>query len=352
MQPVTLDERLAHIADAKRKHDTRIPWLADSMTNDLKHAFGDRNNSEFIISPEGEVLVARDWSDPEKLRAELEEFVGKSETLTEISDLDRNLERAAPETIAARGVVPRVKRPSGATPLLAKAVLKEDGAKAQPLYVKLRAEAPKSLLQGGKGQLYLGFHLDPVHHVHWNNLAAPLKFEITAPEGIEFSAVTGEAPKVGKAEADLDPREFLIDVDFGGERPKEPLKLRVDYFACDDGDQWCKAVSQEYTIEWREDRDGGRARSDGGGKGRTRPAAPGGRRPMPNAEQIMTRLDQNEDGMISKEEARGPIEQRFGEMDLDSDGFVSAEEIRKRFGENDTEGEEKPRRKRPPLETE
>ena len=69
---------------------------------------------------------------------------------------------------------------------------------------------------------------------------------------------------------------------------------------------------------------------------------------MPNVEQIMTRLDQNNDDKISKEEARGPIEQRFDEMDTDGDGFVSVEEIKNRF---ESGGNGLPiRRRRPPLE--
>ena len=63
VQPLTLEERLAHVAEASRQLDTRIPWLADSMENDLKHAFGDKNNSEFVISPEGKVLIARNWNE-------------------------------------------------------------------------------------------------------------------------------------------------------------------------------------------------------------------------------------------------------------------------------------------------
>jgi len=41
-------------------------------------------------------------------------------------------------------------------------------------YAKLRAEADEPLLETGSGTMYLGFHLDPLYHVHWNNLAEPL----------------------------------------------------------------------------------------------------------------------------------------------------------------------------------
>ena len=304
------------------------------MSNDLKHAFGDKNNSEFIISPEGKILVARDWSNPEKLRSELEEFVGKADTLTKVSDLDRNPERTAPDTKAKRGVVDREKRPSGAQPLVVRPV-GSDEADAEPFYVKLRAEAPGSLLQNGKGQLYLGFHLDPIHHVHWNNLAAPLKYEITVPDGVDLSPARGEAAKVEKAEADLDPREFLVNVDFGG-KPDEPLNIRVDYFACDDGDRFCKAVTQEYVIEWRIDRDGGRVQGGSGGRpsgggNMTRRPGGGSVRGLPNAEMLLTRMDTDDDKKISRDEARGPMVQRFDQMDADDDGFVTVDEMRIAF---------------------
>ena len=45
----------------------------------------------------------------------------------------------------------------------------------------------------GCGRLYLGFHLDPYHAAHWNNLTEPLKFTIEAPETVELSQSVGEA---------------------------------------------------------------------------------------------------------------------------------------------------------------
>ena len=38
-----------------------------------------------------------------------------------------------------------------------------------PFYAKLRAEAEPEVLEKGSGKLYLGFHLDPLYEVHWNN---------------------------------------------------------------------------------------------------------------------------------------------------------------------------------------
>ena len=51
VDPFTLEERLMHVAQAEVQLGSRIPWLADAMTNELKHALGDMPNSEFIIEP-------------------------------------------------------------------------------------------------------------------------------------------------------------------------------------------------------------------------------------------------------------------------------------------------------------
>ena len=48
-----IDERLKHIAVAKDRFKSEIPWICDSMENDVKYAFGRAPNGEFIIDPEG-----------------------------------------------------------------------------------------------------------------------------------------------------------------------------------------------------------------------------------------------------------------------------------------------------------
>ena len=52
-----------------------IPWLCDSIANDLKHALGDRPNSEFVIDPQGRIVRRRAWSRPADLRKDLEELM-------------------------------------------------------------------------------------------------------------------------------------------------------------------------------------------------------------------------------------------------------------------------------------
>ncbi len=320
---------------ARRQLDTKIPWLADTMSNTLKHALGDRPNSEFIISPSGKILVARSWSDPEMLRADLEKLVGKTKTLTNPSDLDRKPQAAIPNKIAS-GVVPRVEKPEGASAVVARPVINKDeaGGKEEVFYAKLRAEADRGLLTEGKGKLHIGFHLDPIHTVHWNNLADPLRFEILAPKGVELSMIKGVAPEV-KASSDIDPREFLIDVDYGSGKLEQPLKIKVSYFACDDEEGWCRAVSHQYEIEIKRDRDAGSVRTAraGGGFGRQRPAGRGGaqQRRKPDMKELFSRMDTDGDGVITKSEARGPMIDRFDLMDTDRNGSISREEMSKRF---------------------
>ncbi|MDB4673635.1 hypothetical protein OAF27_02360 [Verrucomicrobiales bacterium] len=318
---MTLEERIAHMAAAKKKLDTKIPWLADSMQNDLKHAFGDRNNSEFVISADGKIAIARTWSDPSVLRSDLEKLVGKSKTITTPADLDRKPQTAEASKYA-RGVVSRVERPPGAKALVTKLVSAKE-TKSDHQYAKLRAEmAPDAIRANGKGTLYLGFHLDLIYNVHWNNLAEPLRWKLKAPEGVTLSVTEGVAPKI-EAEADIDPREFLVDLEFNGAVPKEPLELEVYYFACHDVDAWCRAVTQQYKITFEVDRDGGRATSGAGGRR--------GSSGRPDPAQMLTRMDRNGDGKLSIEEAPERMRERFSSIDSDSDGFLSKSEIEARF---------------------
>ncbi len=205
----------------------------------------------------------------------------------------------------------------------------------ETFYVKLRAEADRDLMDQGKGKLHIGFHLDPVHTVHWNNLAEPLHFEFKTPKGVKLNTSKGTAPKV-KAPSDIDPREFLIEVSSSAGRIEQPLELEVSYFACDDEEGWCRAVTHRYEIELRRDRDAGTVRSAGGGRGFDRRPRPGGRggfgqRRKPDAEELLKRMDANGDGVISRDEARGPMVDRFNLMDADGNGTVSREELKKRL---------------------
>jgi len=250
--PFTLEERLMHVAEAKRVIGSRFTWLSDTMDNDFKHAFGNAPNSEIVFDPGGKVASRRGWSNPDALRTDLERLIGPVAKPTHVEDLD--LPEVAPAETVAKGIVPRVEVGSRMRALRVEPDL--EGSRV-PFYVKLRAEADADLLESGTGTMYIGFHLDPLYKVHWNNDAKPLSFEIKAPQGVRVTPASVVGPDPEES-ADADPREFLLEVD--APEGSGPLDLSVRYFACDDALTFCVPVTQRYAIRLERDRDGGTVR--------------------------------------------------------------------------------------------
>lgn len=182
--PATLEERLVHIAEAKRMTQSEIPWICDNMEYEIKEALGGAPNGEVVLDPDGKFVRKRFWSDPSTLRPDLEALVAAVDKPTRVEDLKARF-RPEPWTIAS-GVVPRMEMPGRLTPLVVKPRANENES---PFYVKLRAEAVRELMQVGSGDLYLGFYVDPIYKVHWNNQMAQVKLEV----------VSGEAPNFNKA---------------------------------------------------------------------------------------------------------------------------------------------------------
>jgi len=249
----TLEERLMHVKEAKRTLRSRFTWLVDPMDNRFKHAMGSRPNSEFVVGPDGTILASRDWSNAKALRADLERIIGPVEDPTTISDLD--FEYVPPPTIAAEGVVPRLERSQRMRALKVEPVSSKND---ELYYAKLRAEGGRSLLETGEGELYLRFALDQLYNVHWNNLVDPIRVRIEAPEGVTVTPSTLEGPEV-EAEADMDPREFLVSVE--GAEPGDVLLVHTSYFPCSDGTEtepgWCRQVEHTFGVTLEGDRDGG-----------------------------------------------------------------------------------------------
>lgn len=308
--PFTIKERLMHVDEAKRTLGSRIPWICDNMNNDLKHALGNRPNSEFIIDPDGKIVVSREWSQPEELRSDLKQLVGPVTKPTTLDDLQ--MPSRKPPQKAATGIVKRIAVPDNMSPLKITARKSEI-----PHYAKLRAE-----MSGD--QIYLGFFLDPLYKVHWNNKAPTLTFDIKTPSGVTVTPSTGTAEKVA-VDADADPREFLINLDG---RSSEPMLVTVKYFACDDAETFCIPVEQQYEVSLERDRDGGSRRQSAdrmaqnrGSSGRARMSEM-----MPRMA-IMRTLDINGDGEISAEEIEA-APKSLRQLDKDSNERLSTDEIR------------------------
>ncbi len=330
VSPVTIEERLMHVAEAKRVLGTSVNWLADTMDNVWHEAMGQTPNSELVIDPEGVIVARRAWSDPAQLRRDLERLVGAVEQPTQVADLDLPTVRPAPTV--AKGIVPRIAKPEGMWPIEIEPLLEESKV---PFYVKIRAEGDSGILANGNGTMYLGFHLDPLYRVHWNNEAGPVEFQLKAPPGVTVTPASGVGPDVEEA-ADADPREFLVDVT--AHSVDQPLDLDVFYFACDDALTFCVPVNQSYRVTLARDEShdwsiqtnadgpelGGGPPGRGGGQGG---AARGGRG-RPN----FSSLDADGDGRISMDEAPGRMQDFFGRMDANDDGFLSESEFQRAPG--------------------
>ena len=250
--PFTAEERRLQAAEAARGLGTRIPWLVDRMDNALLRVLGHAPNAELLIGPGSRIVGRRAWNDPAALRAELAELVGAPERATRAEDLD--LPRIAPPPTETRGIVQRPRTTQAMRPL--RVELLDGGDK--PLYAKPRIEAEMGFFDdpelSGAGKVYLGFHLDPLHQMHWNGRAESPTFGITSPEALRITPTQGAASKVD-IEADSDPREFLVDLE--AERLDLPFDLTFAYEVCDAGRTFCEKVRQEYRIHLEWDRDGG-----------------------------------------------------------------------------------------------
>lgn len=307
VQPFTDDERRAHARQAIAQLGASIPWLVDPIDNRLKHALGNRANSEFVIDPEGKIVRKRAWSDPAALRKDLEELVGRVERITPADDVKLNLKPPL-VAAAATGTVDRLPR-AGMFPLASRPQSPDETV----FYAKLRAEADLDMIDTGRGRLYVSFHLDPFHAAHWNNLTEPLRFTIEAPETVELSQRTGEAP-LGSAESDADPREFMLDV---ANWPEDvALRLTVTYAAC--VDQSCHRIRQAYVLRRQHDRDAGNALV-AGFRGLTRD----------QMVELLMAKDKNGDRKLVRDELNSLLRQRFKDYDLNADDALDHEEIQR-----------------------
>ena len=272
VQPTSIQERFAQIDHAEDLLKTSIPWLADTMDNEMKLHFGMTPNSQFVFDQDGTILHRASWGRGSSMREWLTELVGPSQNITTVAELDMpsfGSQRTNPNSVlierkSVDGVAVPLKVAAGGEEIEAEA-LKSRAYGESNRYAKLRPEADQQLINTGTGKLYLGFRQDPILGAKWNNLAAPPKYRITA-DGVTVTPTMAEAEKLD-VESDTEPREFLVDVQ--NWEAGKPIKVEIQYFACNKEEGWCKPVTQDFTVWLEQDSTAGmvngRSHFPGGG---------------------------------------------------------------------------------------
>ncbi len=348
VQPTSIQERFAQVEYAKELLQTSIAWLTDTMDNEMKQYFGMTPNSQFVFDRNGKIVHRSSWGRGSSLRESLEKLVGPSDQVTTVADLNLPKFGSHKTSIANSQLEPQ--RLDGTAVPLRVAAGGEDasieGIESRDYgesnrYVKLRPEADQKLVQTGTGQLYLGFRQDPVLGAAWNNLATPPRYRITA-EGATVTPAMAEAPKLS-VEHDTDPREFLVDVK--NWKAGTPIKVEIQYFACNEEKGWCEAVGQEFTVWLEQDKTAGMVSGRTHFPGRNRSGQSQWRGQTQSSSSMkrggrFTQMDTDKDGAVSFVELCAQVKKqrpenyneknirrRFDSMDTNHDGGLSAEEL-------------------------
>ncbi|MEO0514351.1 MAG: hypothetical protein AAF086_03540 [Planctomycetota bacterium] len=262
VEPLNIEERLLHVAEAKQKLGTRVPWIADTLEDSMRVGLRSGSLSVVLVSPEGEIVFASQEIDEVGLRSALSEAVGPVTEPTSAADLDYLPRVLRAPRLANEDSAWGVERPATMT-ILSITPTTPDAT----YYVKLRAEADRDLLRTGTGRLFLGFYPDPIHEAKWNNLTPAMKYVLETPDGVTASPNEATAA-VGEGDSDTKPRQFWVDIASDG--PPGEATLTLHYYGCTP--TFCTAMTQTYTIRFEaEDREartygfrrGGRERPSG-----------------------------------------------------------------------------------------
>ncbi len=314
LRPYIHQERARQVQQAQNLLMTDQTWLYDCMDNQTLNALTDGNDeSVFIYSSDGGEWFRGSLVDAQSIRSALAQLVGQPSTKAEPGRfhspripakdlgkpdlLDRVHFNPDSETFSPLRITPQASR--------------------TPFYAKLRAEGDRNLLETGNGRLYIGFHVDPLYRMKWDNSADPLEYEIQSPVGL-VGPSTGEAPEIRIQAHDIEPREFVLNarqLDLS-----KPLQLRVRYTVYSTDLDKSIEVTQLYAIHIEKDPYGGKvfrrqiAHTDPPRRDRT---------PVPAA---LRHLDGNRDGRLSRAELTGNLWSRFPDMDTNRDGYLSEEE--------------------------
>ena len=247
LSPTSLDERLQHVEEMRKRFPTAGRWVSDTLEGDLEKACEGRRWVVQVLDPEGGVIHRDAVYSDLTLRAVLSQVVGPVAEPTPAESIAR-IRPPAPRFIGTKR--PPLKRPDALVPLRTQSGHGPDSP------VKLVAQAEPSLLEDGQGKLYLGFHLDRLQGMSWNNQAGPLRWMIEPTAGIEVEPEQGVA-WLEEAPEDDAPREFLVSVRRREGRDEESLSVKAWYGICQKAGGLCRLEERHFVIELRRDPDEG-----------------------------------------------------------------------------------------------
>lgn len=238
VEPQNISERLLMVEEIKELLGGKITWLVDGIENQMALELRSGSRSAYLVSPQGEIIQG--WAAPaeQPIRRALTQAVGEPAKVTSADQLNLpTYQRAQRRTNIDSDT--SIQRGDGLV-----IVETTPHNPEETFYVKMRAEADTTLLESGTGRLALGFFPDPIHDAHWNNLATPMKYTITLPEGVTASPQEASA-KRGKGDSDTEPRQFWVDI--AGASPNDKIEVTYHYYGCAPG--MCEMFTHTYTIE-------------------------------------------------------------------------------------------------------
>jgi len=317
LQPFHIMERARQAQLAVQLLQTRIPWLLDTMDNEVAKTLLHEGNhaSIFIFSSDGRQRFAGAISDLSAFRKALENLAGAPDAANAPSRTPAL--KLKPINLKPAEVVSRIEFNPVVDAFLPLEISPQ--ASRSPYYVKLRAEASTTLLKSGAGKVYLGFHIDPLYNMEWDNSKDPLKYKVYTPEGVLAPSVN-RAPRITAEPMDSEPREFILEarnLDLS-----KPISIKVEYNVSSPDRRSREKISQSYLVYLRSDPCAGQAY----------------RRQIPYGDSSTIRVsindihpdlmkyDANHDGRLERKEVPGTLNMKFPNIDTNGDGYLSDEE--------------------------
>jgi len=187
LPPYSLEDRVALVAAVREKLASPIPWLIDTPSGDLKRTFAAvadapttpygeaiMPNGQIILDPEGNVVDATVWSDPDQLRQGLRQLVGPAGPSTAGAD-DAPADEATVESVAVLPGAVRREATGDVSELPKNVVAVEplSPREDEPFFAKLQVRVDDRFPMTGAGPVCFALRLDPVHRARWDAGTTP-----------------------------------------------------------------------------------------------------------------------------------------------------------------------------------